>query len=59
MDLPDPVEPIKAIVSPALASNEMSERTFSAALGYENETCLKINDGTRFGVPIVSFFQRI
>ena len=41
VDFPDPVEPIKATVSPGEASKEISFKTYSSASGYLNETFLK------------------
>ena len=40
VDLPLPVEPIKAIVSPAVTLKEISFRRYSSASGYLKETFL-------------------
>ena len=40
VDLPEPVEPIIAMVSPLLALKDMFSKTYSSASGYLNETFL-------------------
>ncbi len=53
VDLPLPVEPMKAIVSPCLTEKLMSRNTCSAASGYLNPTFLNTTSPRRPGRPSV------
>ena len=49
--MPEPVDPIKATVSPLFALNEIFFKTYSSASGYLNETFLNST------VPVSLFFS--